>query len=98
MATSEHKTELLNALLKLKEECDDWDWGPDRKTFDYTSLKLTYYIGRIDQLDASVLSPMVMADLLHWTYAAIDALKPPPAYDDIPALNVIIGKLAFQFP
>lgn len=77
MATSEKKTELLNALQKLKKECNDWDWGSDRKPYDYTSLKLTYYIGRIDQLDASVLSPMVMADLLHWTYAAIDALTAP---------------------
>lgn len=98
MATSEQKQKLIDALLSLKNECDDWDLGPNRQPYDYTSLKLTYYIGRVDQINESVLSSMVITDLIHWTNMAIEALKTPPATDDIPALNIIIGKLAFQFP
>jgi hypothetical protein len=98
MATDEQKQELVDALRSLKKECDDWDMGPNRQPYDYTSLKLTNYIGRVDQIHASVLSSMVVSDLLHWTYMAIEALKTPPTTDDIPALNIIIGKLAFQFP
>jgi hypothetical protein len=98
MATSEQTQELLDALRTLKKECDNWDMDPKRQPYDYTSLKLTYYISRVDQIDASVLSSMVVTDLLHWIYVAIDALKTPLVTDDIPALNIIIGKLAFQFP
>ncbi|UTN96521.1 hypothetical protein [Serratia plymuthica] len=98
MATQEQKDELINALHTLKNECDNKISSPIGNILVYISLKLSVFIGRIDKIDCSILSYAVISDLVYWADSAIVALQSASLSDDIPALNIIIGKLYYQFP
>ena len=98
MATQQQKNELINVLIELKKECDGRNDGPNGQVFVYISLKISNFIFIIDKFDSSVLSETVISDLIYWTNNAINAMQAVSPDDDIPALNIIIGKLSFQFP
>ncbi|MDP8822084.1 hypothetical protein [Serratia marcescens] len=98
MATKEQKDELVNALHILKKECDNMIPPPNGNVFVYISLKLSAFIGKVYSIDPSILSPLVISDLLYWTEGAIEALQSSNTSDDIPALNIVVGKLYYQFP
>ncbi|MFT4274080.1 MAG: hypothetical protein QM578_24015 [Pantoea sp.] len=98
MSTDNEKNDLIESLSKLKAECDQKVVGGDGSTFANFSFKLGVFIAKIEGLDASILSYAVVGDLEYWISAAIKALATSDLSDDTPALNIVIGKLYYQFP
>ncbi|HBS5603075.1 hypothetical protein MXF23_07760 [Klebsiella quasipneumoniae] len=98
MATQQQKDDLINIILELKGICDSKINGENGSIYIYISAKLTSFIITIDSYDPSIFSNQVIIDLMFWANQALNALKTPAEEDDLAALNIIVGKLAYQFP